>query len=253
MKHLLPQQLELASDIQLEYLGPSADLGPLPAVFYFALSAKDSLALDPYNQPAVYLSPFPLRIFSMTLPYHKENLPPKKGLTEWATAMQKGEDVLGMYFKKIQKAIDLLLHQELILPNKIATMGLSRGAFIAAHVAANNPTIPYWLGFSPLTKLSFLEGFSGLAQWDLIHIIDSLSDKKIRCYIGNRDLKVGTRNCFDLIESLAQASYQKRCLSPPMELLILPSIGHHGHGTAKETFHQGAKWIAKQLKVFHVL
>ncbi|MEK7340133.1 MAG: hypothetical protein AABZ92_05425, partial [Verrucomicrobiota bacterium] len=60
-----PQQLNLASDIQLEYLGPSVDLGPLPAVFYFALSARDSLLLDPFNQPAVYLSQFPLRIFSI--------------------------------------------------------------------------------------------------------------------------------------------------------------------------------------------
>ncbi|QZA59120.1 hypothetical protein [Candidatus Rhabdochlamydia porcellionis] len=250
MKPLLPQQLNLASDIQLEYLGPPVDLGPLPAVFYFALSAKDSLTLDPFNQPVAYLSQFPLRIFSMTLPYHEEGKPATKGLIEWATAMQKGEDLLGSYLKKIQNAITLLLNQKLILPNKIATMGLSRGALIAAHVAAKNPEIPYWLGFAPLTKLSFLPGFSDLVSWDLVHIVDLLSDKKTRCYIGNRDVRVGTRNCFDLIETLTETAYQKRCLSPPIELRILPSIGHHGHGTAKETFHHGAKWIAKQLKVF---
>lgn len=249
MKPLL-LQLNLTSDIQLEYLGPSVDLGPLPAVFYFALSAKDSLALDPFNQPAIYLSQFPLRIFSITLPYHKEGVPATKGLTEWVTAMQKGEDLLGNYLKKIQNAIDLLLNQNFILPSKIATMGLSRGALIAAHVAAKNVEIPYWLGFAPLTKLSFLPGFSDLVNWDLMHIVDLLSDKKIRCYIGNRDIRVGTRNCFDLIEALTETAYQKRFLSPPIELRILPSIGHHGHGTAKETFHHGAKWIAKQLKVF---
>lgn len=250
MKPLPPQQLNLASDIQLEYLGPSIDLGPLPAVFYFALSAKDSLALDPFNQPAMYLSSFPLRIFSITLPYHEEGKPATKGLIEWATAMQKGEDLLGSYLKKIQNAITLLLNQKLILSNKIATMGLSRGALIAAHVAAKNSEIPYWLGFAPLTKLSFLPGFSDLVSWDLMHIVDLLSNKKIRCYIGNRDVRVGTRNCFDLIETLTETAYQKRSLSPPIELRILPSIGHHGHGTAKETFHHGAKWIAKQLKVF---
>ncbi|HEV3270037.1 MAG TPA: hypothetical protein VGZ69_05250 [Candidatus Rhabdochlamydia sp.] len=249
MKPLL-LQLNLAFDIQLEYLGPSVDSGPLPAVFYFALSAKDSLSLDPFNQPAIYLSQFPLRIFSMTLPYHEEGVPATKGLIEWATAMQKGEDLLGNYLKKIQNAIDLLLNQNFILPSKIATMGLSRGALIAAHVAAKNVEIPYWLGFAPLTKLSFLPGFSDLVNWDLMHIVDLLSDKKIRCYIGNRDIRVGTRNCFDLIEALTETAYQKRFLSPPIELRILPSIGHHGHGTAKETFHHGAKWIAKQLKVF---
>lgn len=250
---LLLQQLDLTPAIQLEYLGPHVDLGPLPAVFYFALSAKDSLALDPYNQPAVYLSAFPLRIFSMTLPYHEEGLPASKGLKQWATAMREGEDLIGNYLEKIQTAIHLLLNQERILPHKIATMGLSRGAFIAAHVAAKNPKIPYWLGFAPLTKLSYLEDFSGLLHWDLTHIIPSLSNKKVRCYIGNRDARVGTRNCFDLIESLAEASYKKRHLSPPIELLISPSIGYQGHGTTKETFHHGAKWIAKQLKVFHVL
>ncbi len=247
-----PQQLNLASDIQLEYLGPSVDLGPLPAVFYFALSARDSLLLDPFNQPAVYLSQFPLRIFSITLPYHEEGKPATQGLTEWAT-MQKGEDFLGNYLKKIQNAIAFLLNQELILPSKIATMGLSRGALIAAHVAANNAEVSYWLGFAPLTKLSYLPGFSDLVSWDLMRIVDLLSTKKIRCYIGNRDIRVGTRNCFDLIEALAEAAYQKRFLSPPIELRIQPSIGHHGHGTAKETFHHGAKWIAKQLKVFNAL
>lgn len=245
-----PQQLNLTSDIQVQYLGPSVNLGPLPAVFYFALSAKDSLSLDPFNQPAIYLSPFPLRIFSITLPYHEEGKPVTKGLTEWAEAMQKGEDLVGNYLKKVQKAIASLLSQELILPSRIATMGLSRGALIAAHVAANNAEIPYWLGFAPLTKLSYLPGFSDLVNWDLMHIVDPLSDKKIRCYIGNRDVRVGTRNCFDLIEALTEAAYQKRSLSPPIELRILPSIGHHGHGTAKETFHHGAKWIAEQLKVF---
>ena len=248
-----PQQLNLTSDIQLEYLGPSINLGPLPAVFYFALSATDSLSLDPFDQPAVYLSQFSLRIFSITLPYHEEGKPATKGLTEWVAAMQKGEDLLGTYLKKIQNAITFLLSQELILPNKIATMGLSRGALIAAHVAANNAEISYWLGFAPLTKLSYLPGFSDLISWDLMHIVDLLSDKKIRCYIGNRDIRVGTRNCFDLIEALTEAAYQKRSLSPPIELRILPSIGYHGHGTAKETFHHGAKWIAKELKVFNVL
>lgn len=249
MNPLLPLLLDLTPDIQLEYLGPSINLGPLPAVLYFALSAKDSLVLDPYNQPAVYLSQFPLRVFSITLPYHEEGAPAKKGLTEWAEAMKKGEDLLGNYLKKIQQAITLLLHQHILLPNKIATMGLSRGAFIAAHVTANNPEIPYWLGFAPLTKLSYLKDFSSLTQWDLLHIVNVLSDKVIRCYIGNRDIRVGTRNCFDLITSLAEIAYQKRRSSSPIELLILPSIGHHGHGTKKETFHHGAKWLANQLGV----
>ena len=247
------QTLNLTPNIRLEYIGPSIKSGPLPAVFYFALSAKDSLTLDPYNQPAVYLSSFPCRIFSITLPYHEEGLPATKGLIEWAKVMQKGEDLLGNYLREIQKTLRVLLDQEIILPNKIATMGLSRGALIAAHVAANNPEIPYWLGFAPLTKLSCLKDFFDIVQWDLIHIVDLLSDKTIRCYIGNRDIRVGTRNCFDLITSLTEAAYQKKCHSPPIELLILPSIGHHGHGTKKETFHHGAKWLSKQLKVFYDL
>lgn len=250
MNPLLPLLLELTPDIQLEYLGPSIDLGPLPAVLYFALSAKDSLTLDPYNQPAVYLSQFPLRVFSITLPYHEEGTPAKKGLTEWAEAMKRGEDLLGNYLKKIQQAITLLLQQHILLPRKIATMGLSRGAFIAAHVTANHPEIPYWLGFAPLTKLSYLKDFSKFTRWDLLHVVNALSNKVIRCYIGNRDTRVGTRNCFDLITSLAETAYQKRLSSSPIELLILPSIGHHGHGTKKETFLHGAKWLANQLEVY---
>jgi esterase FrsA len=249
MTLLLPKTLDLTSEIQLEYLGPSIDLGPLPAVLYFALSAKDSLALDPYNQPAAYLSPFPLRVFSISLPYHKEGLIATKALAKWAEVMHKKEPLLEDYFEKVQRAIHILLHREILIPSKIAAMGLSRGAFIAAHVAAKNPEIPYWLGFAPLTKLSYLPEFSNLTDWDLIHVITPLSEKTIRCYIGNRDTRVGTRNCFDLITLLAESAYQKRHLSPPIELLISPSIGHHGHGTKKDIFHHGARWLAKQLQV----
>ena len=51
--------------LPFSYIGPLLHLGAMPAVVYFALSEESSLTLDPFNQPAIHLSNFPMRILSL--------------------------------------------------------------------------------------------------------------------------------------------------------------------------------------------
>src|SRR5579863_3267195 len=118
-----------------EFLGPPLDAGPLPAVFYFSLSAHDSLHLDPYNQPAIYLGSPGLRIFSVSLPGH-DTLPPTQALRFWAGEIRHGRDVIQAFVQEVTSYIRHLIDQQVVLPEKIGAMGLSRGVFIASHVAA---------------------------------------------------------------------------------------------------------------------
>lgn len=237
------------------YIGPDLSEGPLPTIFYFALSAEESLRVDPFNQPAAFLEPLPMRVFSLDLPSHGPGLPAVDAIAAWAEEIERGNDVLTSFVKKAHTMVHALEQQGMIEEGKLAMMGLSRGAFIACHVAADLPQVKTLLGFAPLTQLTFAREFEEMRenpiaeQLNAYHLIPKLADRTVRFYIGNLDKRVGTHRCFQFIESLSEAALQKRIRSPQIELYIKPSIGHQGHGTPKETFIEGAAWIARQLGI----
>ena len=250
---------EIHKNLEIAYVGPHLSTGPLPALFYFSLSMQDSLCLDPFNQPVTYLSSLPMRIFSMTLPGHENHLPPTQALHVWATAFANGHNPIGQFIAQVKLTIETLLHQGALIPDKIAIAGLSRGAFIAAHAAAAIPHFRWILGFAPLTKLSLAKEFKEISHHPLVeslnleNLADRLTDRPLRFYIGNLDVRVNTRHCFDFIEKLSQTAFAHQIRSPAAELIIGPSIGRDGHGTSKAVFHEGAQWIAEKLGSVDVL
>lgn len=253
------QILKLPSGLELGYLGPDLAAGPLPAVFYFALSKEESLQTDPYNQPALYLSSLPMRVFSLTLPGHGPDLPATQAMFVWAQALSRGHNLIKECIDQVESSIQTLVHLNVVIPDKIGVMGLSRGAFIACHAAARIPLLKTIVGFAPLTQLTAIKEFQEHTQHPLItslnltNLIDALADRTIRFSIGNLDTRVGTRHCFDLTQELVHAAAEKKIRSAPIELHITPSIGYQGHGTTKEIFHQGAHFLAHQLGAIDVI
>lgn len=247
------QTLDLSKNIQVSFIGPSLDQGPLPAIFYFALSAKESLLIDPFNQPVVRLSQHRVRIFSMDLPFHGAHFLATDALTKWAEEIKKNRDPISAFLDQVSYTVNALIDQNIALKNKIAVMGLSRGGFIACHAAARLSFIQTILGFAPLTQLLYAKEFKELQNHsipqslELKHLIDQLYARKLRFYIGNRDTRVGTSICFKFIESLVEKAYLERIRSPQIELFLVPSIGHLGHGTSKQSFISGADWVMNQL------
>ena len=238
--------LTVAPDSTLYHVGPALDHGPLPSIFYFALSGPDSLTKDPYNQMIQFLSGRFMRFFSLTLPAHEAGLPPTEALGTWAEEMAKGIDRLTPFLEQVSQAIHYVIHQQLALPDQISAAGLSRGGLIAAHVAARHPSIRALLQFAPVTKLSLAKEFQPIAElplvhsFDLIPLVDKLCNRPVRIYIGNRDTRVSTRACMEFVLALAEASHRH----PQVDLIVSPSVGVMGHGTPPETFRQGAEWIS---------
>ena len=242
--------LNVGPDITLYHTGPALDYGPLPSFFYFSISGPDSLMLDPFNQPVQFLHGEMIRVFSMTLPGHENGLPAKEAMSLWAEDISKGIDCVGDFLEKAKMAIDFAIREKFVNPHKMATGGLSRGGFIAAHLAARDERFRFLLGFAPLTKLGRIKEFHGMKEntlvrsLDLTHLSHPLSNRHVRLYIGNQDTRVGTHECFEFAMSLVEHKKQAQ-----VELFITPSIGQMGHGTPPEIFQQGAQWIAKSISL----
>ncbi len=251
MKNLC-SALTVAPDVTLYHTGPALDHGPLPSFFYFALSGPDSLTLDPYNQPVQVLRGQMIRIFSMTLPGHENELPATKAMSIWAEDLSKGIPTLPQFLDAAQQAVDFAVREKFADPQKMATGGLSRGGFIAAHLAARDERFRILLGFAPLTRLGKLREFAHMHdheltnRLDLVHLAEPLSDRHIRLYIGNDDTSVGTHECYEFAMSLVR---KKKSRSAQVELFISPSIGQRGHGTSPEIFKEGSEWVFHSIKI----
>lgn len=244
--HIVPP-----SGLKIYHRGPSLESGPKPAVFYFTLSAVDSLNVLPYSQLAEDLTKLGIRLFSFTLPAHGQNTDNTKNMAKWATIMASSNQFED-FFLAAKENVDFLIDKQLVNKEKLASAGLSRGAFVATHFAANHPDIHTILGFSPLTSFNELQDFRDvdiaiLNRWNLEALTLKLTHKNIRFYIGNRDTRVGTKACVNLVQNLSECAYANGLRSPQIELTLFPSIGHKGHGTPLKIFQEGAIWLYSKL------
>ena len=252
----IPDIIEAPSLPSLYHIGPPLSQGALPAVFYFSLSGSESLTLDPYNQPAIFLSKHSLRVFSLTLPGHEGVHPHPGAISAWNQEIESGVDFISAFVSTCSRAIDFLINRGLVDARYLAAAGLSRGAFVATHLAAKDSRIKTVLGFAPLTKLATLPEFQSTIdyplhhQLDLLNFVEQLAGKTVRYHVGNRDTCIGTADCFNFIHKLTEVAYTHHHRSPPIELIIYPSVGHKGHGTPPYIFQAGADWLAERLNIF---
>jgi len=246
--------LQLNSEIDVAHIGPPLDKGPLPAVFYFALSAEESLEQDPYNQPIAAFLGHDVRIFSMDLPAHGQGQSALDAMGVWARDFKAKGDPLTPFIEKATAAISLLIEKGYVASEKMGLMGLSRGGLLAYHIAARLPEIKAVVGYAPVTDLSFSKEFQGLESpalknLSLMQHVDKLCEKSMLFLIGNRDKRVGTDRCFQFVQTLADAAFEKGLRSPPIEMIISPSIGQMGHGTSKKSMEEGSAWLAAKLGI----
>ena len=249
------QSVFLSDNETLHFVGPSLDNGPLPAFFYFSLSGKESLTLNPFNQPVTVLAHLPMRIFSLDIPGHGSGQNPREALNLWADELQKGHDFISAFSSQVEKALNFLSHRHCLIEDKLGVGGLSRGAFLALHLGARLSVFNPILGFAPLTRLDQNElvvkkGVEARAtQYNVEHLIPLLLSKSVHLSIGNRDTMVGTTNTIHFAQSLTEAKFNAGHRLLDVELILKPSIGNKGHGTPPDVFAEGAHWMAKQLGV----
>ncbi len=215
----------------------------MPAIIYLALSDDESLHLDPFNQPVNYWKTQNVRVFSLTIPGHGPDLDPTKAISFWREKFNAGIDVLTPFFESAAEQIRELGD----IATSLAIAGLSRGVFCACHIASLVPEIKTILGFAPLIQLEYAKELESCSLPHLALDPQKLCDRTLRFYIGNHDIRTGTENCFHFIRDLANAAFERKIRTSPIELIIGPSIGHQGHGTAPHVFQAGAQWLMENL------
>jgi predicted esterase len=251
----MSKSLNDPNQTRIDYLGPELEEGPLAAFFYFAISGQESLELHPYNQPAKILAGGSLRVFSFTIPGHEAGMNKFHAMQYWAERMAMGDYLLEDFFDKVVSAIQWLAQQKIVDLQRIAMGGLSRGGFVATHIAARIETTHTLLGFAPLTELMQLKEFSENVnlhrranELSLIHLADKLTHvRNFRFYIGNLDARVNTDACYRFIRKLAEKNHEKHARHQKVELMITQSIGHKGHGTDPHIFEEGALFAKNHL------
>lgn len=248
------EKLPGTGNLEVFHRGPPLDAGPLPSVFYFALSGYDSLHLDPFNQPAVFLENSNIRCFSFNLPGHGPGYNHNEAMGFWAESLRKGQDPLAPFLASAADNISFLVKEGLVNPSRLATAGLSRGGLIAALLALMDKRIETVVGFAPLTKLSTLPEFQKLAfaeaseKYGLMNFAGQFAKTTLRFYIGNRDECVSTDACYQFIRAVADKAFEEGIRSPQAELIISPSIGRLGHGTPAHIFKDGMEWLKEKMK-----
>lgn len=215
-------------------LGPDLHIQGVKTVFYFSLSAEDSLSTSPFSNPAKMLEQKGLRVLSPTLPFHEENKRPNSIKAVWG----ENKDALIAFLADLEIAIDELTPS---FSGHLGVAGLSRGAFIATHIGSRMPQISSILGFAPLTHLYSTQ------ELDIIHLAPKLIHKKIRYFIGHNDTLVGTQNAIDAVSAFINAAQKVKIANPPMGIDIKPSVGREGHGTLDYVFEEGTEWLIKNL------
>lgn len=245
--------LHVHPDITLYHAGPPLDLGPLPSFFYFALSGKESLCTDPFNQVVQFLHGKMIRVFSMTLPGHENNLPATQAMKVWADDYLHNRDPIEDFLQSLFQATEFAINNRFADPTKLAIGGLSRGGFIALHAAARDPRFRFIVPFAPITELHRVKEFASMEDHpairslDVMHLKQNLWNRCIRLYIGNHDTLVDTKSCFNFAMNLVEEAAHNNLRSPQIEFFLHPSIGHKGHGTSLDVFRQGADWISSCL------
>lgn len=251
--HQLIDKVSGPGNREIFHRGPPLSAGPLPSVFYFALSGYDSLHLDPFNHPAVLLKGSQLRCFSFTLPGHGPEFKINEAMGLWASSFRKGLDPIAPFLAQAADNISFLIKEGLVNPARLATAGLSRGGLIAALLALMDERIKIVLGFAPLTRLSTLPEFQELAlaeaseKYALINFAAQFTKTTLRFYIGNRDECVNTDVCYQFIRAVAEKAFESGIRSPQTELRISPSIGRLGHGTPASVFQDGVEWLKEKM------
>lgn len=220
-------------------------------VIFLTTTAKEALEVPPLCNPANFLHDHHIRVISFDLPLHDDTIPSFDGVRRWTTHIEENdEDLLAPFLKEVSEWID----QNLPPSAPLGFMGISRGAFLAAHLANYRKNKDPLLLFSPMHDLEYPWLWKAhskiplfVEHYRLSHIRSYLKDCPLFLSIGNNDERVHTHKLIHFYEQMIEEKKKDQQRNIPLELHVFPSIGMYGHGTSDNIFSLGATWMHQML------
>ncbi|MGI9456452.1 MAG: alpha/beta hydrolase family protein [Aeoliella sp.] len=228
---------------------------PAPTLLVFAGTIELTLGPDHdgyYRQCATFLAPKGYLCVSLDLPCHgREKIAQEaEGLSGWRERVEAGQPLIDSFQTKVAAVLDHLIASGDADPDRIATCGVSRGGFVALHLAAREPRIAATAAFAPVTDLAVLTEFAGAEQLPAVKALalkewaDRHAGRPIRLVIGDQDRRVGTDHAIAFSRRVARRAREAQ-LPGALELHVVPEP--RGHAIPVGTFKQAADWIEQQL------
>jgi dienelactone hydrolase len=235
---------------------------PAPTLFLLAHSLE-TMETDPhYTDAGRLLIPYGFIGVALDPPAHGEDLRPGEprgmagGMVAWRQRLERGEDFITPFVDHARRVLDYLIKEGYADPTRIGAIGISRGGFLAGHLAAADSRVKVIVGLSPLVDLTALTEFGGTPsaaaaeKLSLIHLVPKLAGRSVWLGIGNTDTRVDADRVIAFARALVHASVgQKDHPIVPVELVVGQSVhaGSFGHYAVEQADTLAANWILKQF------
>ncbi len=225
---------------------------PAPTLFIFGSTIEESLGDAYCRQCGNQLAEQGYVCVSLDLPCHgkdeREGEP--AGLSGWSHRAVKGEDFMAPMVARAKKVLDHLIAEGYTDPAKVAACGVSRGGFVAGHIAAADERVKCVAAFAPVTDLTALSEFHGTGENPLVRSLsflqkaDELAGRAVWLVIGDQDARVSTDRTIELARRITAASLAAKKESR-VELHVMPDA--RGHAIPDSSAARASDWIAAQL------
>lgn len=145
--------------------GATAEPTRQPTVVVLALDAARSLQPPMVDAVAPLLSGGWLAV-SLDLPAHGADVRPGEDpdlpLLAWRTRLTAGDPLVSAFVERFAAVLNGLIASDMSDPRAICLLGISRGGFLAFHVAAHESRVRGVAAIVPVTDLRALWEFNGL-------------------------------------------------------------------------------------------
>jgi dienelactone hydrolase len=250
-----------ANDIQVLHTPEGVRFGllgakpakPVPILFVFATSLEVSLGSKSYAECGTILAKHGFLSVSLDLPCHgkERTATDAEGIAGWRVRLEKGEDPVRELTARSSKVLDHLIQEGYADAKRIAACGTSRGGFMALHFAAAEPRIKCVAAFAPVTNLLALREFAATKAPErakalaLTNQAERLAGRPVWLCISNHDERVSTDDAIAFTRRVTAAAIaESKTKAPPIELHVMPSLGHSIHRTAHQ---EAAAWILSAM------
>lgn len=226
---------------------------PAPTLFFFAGAAKATLLSNDYAKCGHHLMKDGVLLVGIDIPAHGDDVrkdEPPGGINGWRYRLEKGEDPIRPFTKKVSEVLDYLVKEGYSDPKRVGAAGTSRGGFIASHVAAADVRFQTIVEFAPVTDLLAVSEFKGLEKHAMttgLHVsqlADKLAGRSFWFCIGNNDERVSTDETIAFTRKLVRAAAAKKA-KLDVFLAVTPTPGHSIHKTAHD---EAAVWLRERLQ-----